>query len=114
MRGGRNNLYYVYMLRCEDNSVYTGITTDVARRMSEHFTKGAKCAKYTLRHGAKSLEAVWEVETRSDALRLEYRIKQLTKCDKEQLIKKPWDICALSGGGFSVSVCGREKRKKLL
>ena len=105
-------MYYVYMLRCEDNSVYTGITTDVARRMSEHFTKGAKCAKYTLRHGAKALEAVWEVETRSDALRLEYRIKQLAKRDKEQLIKRPQDICALCGGDAFVSVCGMQTRKK--
>ena len=44
------------MLRCEDNSLYTGITTDLERRMTEHFSKDAKCAKYTYRHTAKRLE----------------------------------------------------------
>lgn len=33
-------MYYVYMLRCKDNSIYTGITTDINRRMEEHFSKG--------------------------------------------------------------------------
>lgn len=32
-------MYYIYMLRCKDNSIYTGITTDIARRMKEHLTK---------------------------------------------------------------------------
>lgn len=40
-------MYYVYMLRCIDNTIYTGITVDVDRRMKEHFSKNEKCAKYT-------------------------------------------------------------------
>ena len=48
-------MYYVYMLRCTDNSLYTGITTDLERRMSEHFSKDKKCAKYTRRHNAKKM-----------------------------------------------------------
>ena len=51
-------MYYIYMLRCEDNSIYTGITTDIKRRMEEHFSKDDKCAKYTFRHTAKRLERV--------------------------------------------------------
>ena len=53
-------MYYTYMIRCEDNSIYTGITTDLNRRMEEHFTKTEKCAKYTFRHDAKKLERAWE------------------------------------------------------
>jgi len=80
-------MYYIYMLRCEDNSIYTGITTDIHRRMKEHFSQCEKCAKYTLTHKAKKLEAVWESENKIMASKLEYRIKALTKKQKEDLIK---------------------------
>lgn len=81
-------MYYVYMLRCEDNSIYTGITTNVERRMNEHFNRSDKCAKYTLRHFAKKLESVWETEDRILASKLEYYIKELSKKQKEEIIKK--------------------------
>lgn len=80
-------MYYVYMLRCEDNSIYTGITTDINRRMEEHFSKGKKCAKYTYRHTALKLEVYWEAQTRKLASQLEYHIKQLKKEQKEELVK---------------------------
>lgn len=80
-------MYYVYMLRCEDNSVYTGITTNIERRMGEHFSKDKKCAKYTQSHDAMRLEAVWETESKSLASKLEYRIKHLSKTQKEKMIK---------------------------
>lgn len=80
-------MYYVYMLRCKDNTIYTGITVDVERRMKEHFSKNEKCAKYTFTHIAKKLEAVWECENKSLASKLEYAIKKLTKAKKEELVK---------------------------
>ena len=80
-------MYYVYMLRCIDNTIYTGITVDVDRRMKEHFSKNEKCAKYTFTHSAKKLEAVWETDKKSLASKLEYAIKKLTKTKKEELIK---------------------------
>ena len=81
-------MYYTYMLRCEDNSIYTGITSDVKRRMKEHFSQNKKCAKYTATHQAKKLEAVWESENRVLASKLEFHIKKnLTKNEKENLIK---------------------------
>lgn len=80
-------MYYIYMLRCEDNSIYTGITTDVDRRMKEHFGKDKKCAKYTLRHNAKKLERVWQTENRVLASKLEFHLKKLSKVKKEELIK---------------------------
>ena len=80
-------MYYTYMLRCEDNSIYTGITNDLERRMEEHFSKGEKCAKYTLRHHAKKLECAWKSENRVLASKLEFHLKTLNKTQKEQLIK---------------------------
>lgn len=80
-------MYYVYMLRCEDNSIYTGITTDVKRRMNEHFNKDKKCAKYTLNHTPKKLECVWSTANKSLASKLEYHIKKLSKENKEALVK---------------------------
>lgn len=80
-------MYYIYMLRCEDNSIYTGITTNIEHRMKEHFSK-VNCAKYTYVHTAQKLEAVWQTETRVLASKLEYRIKKLTKAKKEELINE--------------------------
>ena len=80
-------MYYIYMLRCEDNSIYTGITVDIEHRMKEHFSK-RNCAKYTYTHTAKKLEAVWKTQNRVLASKLEYRIKRLTKAKKEGLIVK--------------------------
>lgn len=80
-------MYYVYMLRCMDKTIYTGITVDIKRRLEEHFSKNEKCAKYTYTHLAKKLEAVWECENKSLASKLEYAIKKLTKQKKEELIK---------------------------
>ena len=77
--------YYIYMLRCSDNSLYTGITTDPARRMQEHFSASAQCAKYTRSHPPQKLEALWSCDGRAAASRLEYRIKTLTKKQKEIL-----------------------------
>lgn len=80
-------MYYVYMLRCEDNSIYTGITTNIKRRMEEHFERNEKCAKYTKIHPAKKLERVWETENKVLASKLEYHIKTLSKGQKEELVK---------------------------
>lgn len=80
-------MYFTYMLRCKDNSIYTGITTNVERRMQEHFSKDEKCAKYTYRHEAEKLESVWELQDRKLASKLEYHIKKLKKQEKENLIK---------------------------
>lgn len=81
-------MYYVYMLRCEDNSIYTGMAANLEKRLREHFEQDKKkCAKYTLNHKAKKLEFAWITETRALALKLEYHIKTLTKLQKEELIK---------------------------
>lgn len=80
--------YYVYILRCSDNSLYTGITTDVERRFQEHLADKVKGAKYTKTHKPVSVEAYFKKENRSAASKTEYKIKQMTKSEKEELIKK--------------------------
>lgn len=80
------SMFYTYMLRCTDKSIYTGITTDVQRRMKEHKEKGIKGAKYTKNHEYMKIECAWECEDRGLASKLEYQIKQLEKKQKEELI----------------------------
>jgi len=79
-------MYYTYMLRCKDNSIYTGITTNIERRFEEHSSKKEKCAKYTRNHTAEKMEIVWESENRVLASKLEFYIKALSKKQKEELI----------------------------
>lgn len=81
-----SNEYYVYIIRCEDNSLYTGITTDLQRRMKEHLERNEKCAKYTLSHHAKEMEIAWKTSDRIKASKLEYYIKTLSKIQKEKVI----------------------------
>lgn len=90
-------MYYIYMLRCKDNSIYTGITIDLQRRIEEHITKGKKCAKYTMRHTAVKLEQAWQTDNRSNASKLEYQIKHLNKTQKENIILNPENIKMLEG-----------------
>ena len=80
------NMICVYILRCKGDRLYTGVTTDLTRRFAEH--KGTKRgAKFTRAFTPEAIAAVWETETQGDALRLESRIKQLTRKQKEQLIE---------------------------
>lgn len=79
-------MYYTYILRCEDNSLYTGITTDLNRRLEEHKSQREKSAKYTRTHKVIKMEIAWTSENRVLASKLEYHIKKLTKKQKEQLI----------------------------
>jgi putative endonuclease len=75
--------YFVYILRCVDNSLYTGITTDVARRFSEHVAGTG--AAYTRAHRPVAVVYTEGVEGRSAAQKREAAIKKLTKVEKEAL-----------------------------
>ena len=76
--------WYLYILRCADGSLYTGITTDVERRLEEH--RSCKGAKYT--RGRGPLELVYRevCGSHSDALKREYAVKQLVRKDKLEMI----------------------------
>ena len=80
------NNWYVYILRCRDGSLYTGITTDVEKRFQQH--SAGKGAKYT--RGRGPLELVYQnlCASHSDALKQECHIKSLTKEQKLNLIEK--------------------------
>lgn len=79
-------MYYTYMLRCSDNSIYTGMTNNLENRINEHLSKSKKGAKYTKSHNAIELEVAWKSNSKSLACKLEYQIKNLTKQQKENLI----------------------------
>ncbi len=81
--------YFVYIIECSDGSLYTGITTDVARRMAEHMQQGESSARYTRSHRAISLDALWRTDGRSSASALEYRIKKLSRGAKLDLVAHP-------------------------
>lgn len=80
---------YVYIVKCEDGSFYTGIASDIKRRIKEHYKKAPTCAKYTRSHKIKELSAVWEASSYSCAGKLEYYIKKkLTHSKKRLLIEE--------------------------
>lgn len=78
-------VWKLYMLRCGDGSLYTGITTDVEARLEAH--RCGKGAKYTRGRGPLELVYTEECGTHSDALKRELAIKALTREDKERLFK---------------------------
>ena len=82
-------MYYIYVLGCEDGSLYCGITTDIKRRIHAHFYRLAECAKYTKSHQVVSVEAVWQTEDATAARKLEYRFKQLKRSEKLLLLASP-------------------------
>lgn len=67
--------------------LYTGITTDISRRFSEHNGGTGKSAKYTRAHKVIALEALWETENRSLASKLEWNIKRLKREQKLRIIE---------------------------
>ncbi len=80
-------MWTVYILRCADDSLYTGITTDVERRLREH-NEGATAAKYTRARRPVSLAYVRRCANRSQAATLEAELKKLTRAEKLALIAK--------------------------
>ena len=86
-KGEKISLYYLYMLRCEDGSIYTGIAKDYKKRFKEHLD--GKGAKYTKSHKPIKIERVFECEDRSIACSLEIELKTFDKNKKEKIIEDP-------------------------
>jgi len=78
--------WHLYLIRLANGHLYTGITTDVARRLTEHREGGRKGAKALRGKGPLELAFSVAVGTRSDALKLEFAIKRLPKAQKERLV----------------------------
>ena len=78
-------MWYLYILRCGDGTLYTGITTDVEKRLEAH--RAGKGAKYTRGRGPLELVYREECATHSDALRRELEIKGLPREEKQRIIE---------------------------
>lgn len=85
MKTSMNNLSYVYILKCSDNSLYTGWTVNLCRRIKEH--NSGKGAKYTRGRTPVELMYLESFPNKIAAQKREYSIKQLTKKQKLELIK---------------------------
>jgi putative endonuclease len=81
-------MWFVYMVRCADDTLYTGIAKDVARRVGEHNSDNALGANYTRARRPVALVYTQAVESRSAAAKREHEIKQLTRSDKDELLKR--------------------------
>lgn len=75
--------WFLYLIECQDGSIYTGITVDVAKRYAAHET--GKGAKYMRSHPPKRILKVLEFINRSEASKAEYAIKQLSANKKRAL-----------------------------
>lgn len=80
-----NTTWYVYILECKDRSLYTGITTDVERRVREH-NEGKLGARYTRARRPVRLSYFEELENRSSASKREWEIKKLSRKQKQDLV----------------------------
>lgn len=92
----------VYMIQCSDGSLYTGITTDVERRFREHSAQKGRGARYLRGRAPLALVYTCPVGDHAAALRLEYRIKQLRRAQKQQLVTG--QVCALALMGEQAGV----------
>jgi len=76
--------HYVYVLRCADDTLYTGYTTDPARRVAEH--DAGEGAKYTRGRAPVELVHVERFDSKSAAMSREYAVKQLSRTEKDRLV----------------------------
>jgi putative endonuclease len=79
-------MYFLYLLKCSDGSLYCGITTDVERRFGEH--KAGKGGNYTRSHKVLKVVYTEKCKDRSTALKREAAIKKLSRQEKIKLIKE--------------------------
>jgi len=79
--------WHLYLVKCHDGSLYTGITTDVARRFAEHQENNGTGAKYLRGRGPLTLVFQKKLGSRRLALGVELQVKKLSKARKEELIK---------------------------
>jgi putative endonuclease len=84
-------MYWVYIIRCSDNTLYSGSTPRLERRIQEH--NEGKGAKYTRGRRPVTLMQAWEVNNRSQALQLEAFLKRFSKQVKEGFITNPNHLC---------------------
>lgn len=80
--------WWVYILRCNDGSLYCGITSDLDRRLKQHLGEIKGGAKYTLSRRPCTLVYREQAESRSEALKREWKIKKMSKVAKQALLSR--------------------------
>jgi putative endonuclease len=90
--------WHLYLLRCADGALYTGIATDVGRRLGEHASGGARSARRLRGRGPLRLVYTAALGPRGLALRAERRLKALAKRDKETIVREQPSPCSLLAG----------------
>ena len=80
-----NKQHVVYILECSDGTLYTGYTNNLKQRLAKH--EAGKGAKYTRGRGPFQLKYYQFFDTKQEAMQAEYRLKQLKKTEKLQIIK---------------------------
>jgi putative endonuclease len=103
----RVQAWYLYLIRCGDGSIYTGVATDVSRRLAEH--RGGKGARYLRGRGPLLLARKVRVGAKSDAFKMEWRVKRLSRGKKEKLIARKIKLKDLVSEFPSVSKKGKGK-----
>lgn len=93
-------MYFVYILRCRGDRLYTGITTDIERRFREHLGN-PRGAKFTRANPPQEIAAFWSCENRSVASKLECAIKKLPRSKKLLLIENKLSAEDLTNGLIS-------------
>jgi putative endonuclease len=79
--------WYLYLIRCRDNTLYTGISTDVDCRLVQHQSRGNKGSKYLKGRGPLTLVFQQQLGSKSLALKAELRVKKMSKAMKEKLVR---------------------------
>ncbi|WP_319371487.1 GIY-YIG nuclease family protein [uncultured Ilyobacter sp.] len=87
---GKKVPYHIYIIRCQDSSLYTGIAREWHKRYIEHLE--GRGAKYTRSHKPQVIEGVWEAFGRSEASKVECFIKSISKNKKESFLKGSEDL----------------------
>ena len=93
--------WYLYLIRCRDSTLYTGISTDVDRRFAQHQGSGNAGSKYLKGRGPLRLVFQQTLGSKSLALKVERKVKRMSKARKEKLIKV---------GEHAIQVMNRSKR----
>ena len=92
--------FSLYIVRCADGALYTGIATDVDKRVAEH-SSGVRGAKFLRGRGPLEVVFVEIVGDRASALRLEHRVKRLTRAQKLELVRGERRLAELAGSAVS-------------
>ena len=86
MRSQNRDIWHVYMVRCNDGTLYTGITNDLEKRIAAH-NSAKDGARYTRPRRPVKLVYSEEVDSKSTAAKLEYKIKKMTRAKKKEMAK---------------------------